>query len=182
MTARAIARQYANAAFDVARTNQRTEEFGRELQVFVDLVSTYADLRQALESVAIPRQSKRDLVAAVMERVGPSSAELRRLLELLADNDRFGLVVAVADAYRERAMEAAGVVKAEIVSATPLGDDRQAGLATALGRATGRRVEVTGRVDESIIGGVVAKVGGTVYDGSVSRQLERMRQRLMAEA
>jgi len=55
-------------------------------------------------------------------------------------------------------------------------------LASALGAATGRRVEVTGRVDESILGGVIAKVGGTVYDGSVASQLERMRQRLVTEA
>jgi F-type H+-transporting ATPase subunit delta len=79
-------------------------------------------------------------------------------------------------------MEAAGVVMAELVTAAPLGDDREAALAHALGQATGHRVDVTGRVDESIIGGVVAKVGSVVYDGSVSRQLERMRQRLSAEA
>jgi F-type H+-transporting ATPase subunit delta len=54
-------------------------------------------------------------------------------------------------------------------------------LARALGQATGRRVDVTGRVDESIIGGVIAKVGSTIYDGSVSRQLERMRQRLTTD-
>lgn len=181
MTAKAIARQYANAAFDVVRRQPHADEFGRQFQAFADLVSGNADLRRAFESVAVPRQSKRELVLALLDQASPVLPELRRLLELLADNDRLPLVVAVADAYRLRAMEAAGVVQAELVSAQPLDADRQAALARALGQATGRRVEVTGRVDESIIGGVIAKVGSTVYDGSVSRQLERMRQRLTTE-
>jgi len=181
MTARGIARQYANAAFDVVRRQQQTDEFGRQLQAFADLVSGHADLRRAFESVAVPRQSKRDLVLALLDQTGPVLPELRRLLALLADNGRLSLVVAVAGVYRERAMEAAGVVNAELVSAQPIDADRQAALARALGQATGRRVDVTGRVDESIIGGVIAKVGSTVYDGSVSRQLERMRQRLTAD-
>jgi F-type H+-transporting ATPase subunit delta len=182
MTARSVARQYANAAFAVAQKNQRVDAFGRELQAFVDLVAEHGELRQAFTSVAVPRQSKRALVAALLDRTGPVSDELRRLLDLLADNDRLPLVAAVAEGYQVKAMEAAGVLAAELVTAQPLGEDRQAALAKALGHATGRRVEVSGRVDGSIIGGVVAKVGSVVYDGSVSRQLERMRQRLSAES
>jgi F-type H+-transporting ATPase subunit delta len=181
MTARTVARQYANAAFAVAQQNQRVDAFGVELQAFASLVREHAELRQALAAVAVPRQLKRGLIAALLERSGTASGELRRLLDLLADNDRLLLLEGVAEAYRERAMSAAGVVTAELVTAQPLGHDRQAALATALGHATGRRVEVSGRVDESIVGGVVATVGGVVYDGSVSRQLERMRQQLTAE-
>lgn len=182
MTARSLARQYAAAAFAVAEQNRRTEDFGRELRGFADLVTSHPDLRQALESAAVPRQNKRDLIAAVLERTAPVGAEVRRLLDLLADNGRMSLIVAIADAYEARALDAAGVLTAELVTALPLDGHRQALLARALGQVTGRRVDVSGRVDESIIGGVVAKVGGTVYDGSVSRQLERMRQRLTADA
>jgi F-type H+-transporting ATPase subunit delta len=182
MTARSVARQYAAAAFAVAVRNQRVDLFGRELRDFASLVTGHADLRKTLESAAVPRQTKQELIATLLDRTAPVSAELRRLLDLLADNGRLALVPAIAAAYDARALEAAGIVTAELVTALPLDGDRQALLAAALGRATGRRVDVTGRVDESIIGGVVAKVGGTVYDGSVSRQLERMRQRLTAEA
>jgi F-type H+-transporting ATPase subunit delta len=182
MTARSLARQYAAAAFAVAVRNQRVDAFGRELRDFASLVSGHTDLRQALESAAVPRQAKQELIAALLDRTAPSSPELRRLLDLLADNGRLSLVTAIAAAYDARALDAAGVVTAELITALPLDDGRQALLAKALGQATGRRVDVTGRVDDSIIGGVIAKVGGTVYDGSVSRQLERMRQRLTAEA
>lgn len=182
MTARFVARQYATAAFVVAARNQHIEAFGRELQDFAELVSRHAELRKSLESVAVPKQAKQRLIAALLDHAGPVSPELQRLLDLLADNGRLSLLTLIADAYRARAMEAAGVVTAELVTALPLGEDRTAALARALGHATARRVEVTGRVDESIIGGVVATVGGTVYDGSVSRQLERMRQRLTTDA
>jgi F-type H+-transporting ATPase subunit delta len=182
MTTSAVARQYANAAYDVARRNGHVEEFGRQLQTFADLVATHADLRNALESVAVPRQAKRDVIGALAAHIGPVSDECQRLLGLMADNDRLALIPVVADEFRQRAMEAAGVVRAELVSAQPLDADRQAALARALGAVTGQRVEVTGRVDESIIGGVIAKVGGTVYDGSVASQLERMRQRLVTDA
>lgn len=182
MTARSVARQYANAAFAVAQRNQHVEAFGRELQDFAGLVTSHPDLRKALESSGVPKQAKQGLIAALLDRTAPVSAELRRLLDLLVDNGRLSLVTAIAEAYQTRALDAAGVVTAELVTALPLEGHRQALLATALGHATGRRVDVTGRVDESIIGGVIARVGGTVYDGSVSRQLERMRQRLTAEA
>ncbi|ODS58667.1 MAG: ATP synthase F1 subunit delta [Acidobacteria bacterium SCN 69-37] len=182
MTVKSIARQYALAAFDVARTTQQIETLGQQLQAFADLVSSHADLQQALAAVVVPRASKRDLVMALIDRIEPVRPELRRLVGLLADNDRLSLLGDVAAAYQARMREDAGVVTADIVSATPIDQARQSALAEALGRVTGRRVELTGRVDESIIGGVIATVGGTVYDGSVSRQLARMRQRLAAEA
>ena len=182
MTTNAVARQYAHAAFDVVRRIGQVEEFGGQLQEIATLVTSHAELRHALESVVVPKQAKRDVIGAVAARVGPMLDPLQRLLSLMADNDRLALIPAVADAFRDRAMEAAGVVTAELVSAQPIDADRQAALARALGAVTGRQVELTGRIDASIIGGVIAKVGGTVYDGSVASQLERMRQRLVTEA
>jgi F-type H+-transporting ATPase subunit delta len=182
MTAKSLARQYADAAFVVAQRNARTEPFGTELQAFVDLVTGHAELGRTLGSAAIPKHAKRQMLAAILERSAPVSGELQRLLELLADNDRLALLPLIADAYRVRAMDAAGVVTAHLVTAAPLDATRQDALAHALSQVTGRRVEVTGRVDDAIIGGVIARVGSTVYDGSVSRQLERMRQQLNTEA
>src|SRR5690606_8635516 len=118
--------------------------------------------------------------AALAER-GALSPELRRLLDLLAERGRLGILHEIADLYHERVMDAEGVVTAELVTAFPLDDERQRALADALGRATGRRVQVTSRVVPSLIGGVIAKVGSVVYVASLTHQLERMRQRLAAE-
>lgn len=180
MSARSVARQYANALFSVARQADRWQPIDDQLQSFAALVRDHAELRQVFDSPAVPREARRALVAELADRAG-LDAELRRLLDLLAENGRLSILQDVADGYRERVLEAEGVMTAELVTAYPLDDTRQQALARALSQATGRRVEVTGRVDPSMIAGVVAKVGSVVYDGSVTHQLERMRQRLVAE-
>jgi len=70
------------------------------------------------------------------------------------------------------------VVRAEVVTAAPLADDRADALRANLARATGRQVQLDTRVDEAIVGGAIARLGSTVYDGSITRQLERMRESL----
>lgn len=181
MSARSIARNYANALFSVAHKHGRIDEVGRDLSAFSVLVAEHADLRAALLSPVVNVARKRAVVDALLERAG-AGTETRRMFELLAENDRLGLVADVAAAYQARALDASGVVMAELVTAVPIGDDRQRALADALGRATGRRVELSGRVDPEIIGGAVARVGSVVYDGSLTRQLERMRQRVAADS
>jgi F-type H+-transporting ATPase subunit delta len=99
---------------------------------------------------------------------------------LLAEQDRLALIGDVAEGFAERLRAAQKVVPAEIVTAVPLPDGRRAALAAALGRAAGLDVLVTERVDPAIIGGVVARVGGVVYDGSVARQIDRVREQLLS--
>ena len=87
----------------------------------------------------------------------------------------------IAEMFADRVLQARRIVAAEVVTAVPLGDDQRMTLRTALGRVTGADLRVTERVDPSLIGGVVARVGSMVFDGSVTRQLERLKQQLMAE-
>ena len=79
-------------------------------------------------------------------------------------------------------MEHAKVVRAEVVTAVPLPADRVAALQQGLAGATGREVQLETRVDPSIIGGAITRIGSTVYDGSVTRQLEKMKEALTAVA
>jgi F-type H+-transporting ATPase subunit delta len=85
-------------------------------------------------------------------------------------------------AYRDRLMDHQGVVRAEVVTAMPLPDDQARALQDRLAGVTGRTVTMSARVDPSLIGGLVARVGSTVYDGSIATQLERMRGRLIESA
>lgn len=181
MSVGSVARQYANALFAVAEKTGDWQVVGTQLQNFADLVDGHPDLKNALQSSGVPKTAKRSLVAALVDRTGPMIGELRRLLDLLGENDRLAILPDVAAAYRLRALAAEGVMTAELVTAFPLAEDRRAALARALSQATGKRIDVTGRVDPSMIGGVIARVGSVVYDGSVTRQLERLRNRLSAE-
>ena len=111
-----------------------------------------------------------------MEQDGALSPILARLLQMLAERDRLALLPDLLDIYRARLNEHRGIVRARITTATPLDDGRSAALEQALGQATGREVRIERSVDPALLGGLVAQVGGVVYDGSVTRHLDRLRQ------
>jgi F-type H+-transporting ATPase subunit delta len=106
------------------------------------------------------------------------SPVLGKLLVLLAERDRLLLLPDLVVAYRERLADHQNVVRANVTTAAPLAPERVEQIRHSLSRATGRAVTLETQVDPALIGGLVARVGGTVYDASVMTQLERMRQRL----
>ena len=97
---------------------------------------------------------------------------------MMADRGRLVLLPAVLDEYRERLLELQNIVRAEVTTATELPPDRLGALQEALSAMTGRTVSMTTKVDPELIGGVVTRIGSVVYDGSVRRQLERLRETL----
>ena len=177
MSTRASAARYAKALFDVASAESTPEQAEKELVAFADLVAGHDDLRQALASPAIPAARKRAVVAQLLDRQQPSGP-VRKLLLLLAERDRLELLVDLVSVYHERVMEHMKVVQAEVTTATPLPPDQAAQLQQRLGTTIGRTVTLTTKVDPALIGGMVTRIGGTVYDGSVATQLATLRQRL----
>lgn len=182
MSQQSVARQYANALFSVAQKSGQLDAVTVDLRSVEQLFESHAELRAVFETPLVPARKKRAVVDALIEASGGMSGEFSRLLQLLADNDRLGVIPAMAAAFHARVMEANQIIPADVVTAAPLDAAGEAAVAAALGRATGRQVTVSARVDPAIIGGVVARVGSVVFDGSVVRQLERLRQRLSAEA
>lgn len=181
MTHEAIARRYAHALFDVARRNRAVAKIDADLQALDTLVSSHEDLKKTFDTPAIPPKIKRAIVDALVSRLTDLAVEVQRLVSMLADHDRLMLLHEIAAAYTAQVQQADRVAPADVVTAVPLGAERLAGVAAALGQATGLRVTVTERVDPSIVGGMIARVGNVVFDGSVTRQLERMRERLRQE-
>ena len=179
MTSRVAAMRYARALFDVALAErQDLDQIGRELSELVALVSGNEELARALTHPAVPTARKRAVVEALLAQ-SPVNAMLSRMLLLLADRDRLALLPAVADAFRSRLMDHQHVVRAEVTTAMELPADRVSALQQGLAAATGRTVQLEVRVDPSIVGGAVTKIGSTVYDGSVTTQLQKMKQRLV---
>ena len=181
MSAQGAVRQYAYALFDVALKHGRVAEVGRDIAAIAALVSDHPDLRDVFATPLVVPRKKHALITALCH-AGGVVGEVERLLALLADRDRLMLVGDVAKAYQARAMEADKAIGATVVTADALTDDKQAALADALGRSTGRTVTIAASVDPSIVGGMVARVGSVVFDASIVRQLERMREQLLREA
>lgn len=182
MTSRAAAIRYARALFDVAQKESDIRQVSRELAAFVEVLSTHELLSRTLSNPAIPAARKRAVVEQLLARFENLSPVTAKLFLLLADRDRLVLVPDIATAYDARVMDHAQVVRAQLRTAVALPDDRVAALQQGLAKATGRQVQMETTVDPSIIGGAVARIGSTVYDGSVTMQLQKMKERLVSAA
>jgi F-type H+-transporting ATPase subunit delta len=184
MSSRAAAARYARALFDVARANASQgrsgdpAQVGADLYAFVSLVGGNDELRRTLINPALPPAVKTNIVAALLERQ-PLCEPVSRLLHMLAERDRLALLPDIAEIYQERLLDYQQVVRAEVTTAVPLSADKEDALRASLAQATGRQVRLQTSVDPAILGGVVARVGSRVFDGSVARHLERVKAQLI---
>ena len=131
-------------------------------------------------SPAIPTKQKRAIVTELLSRVGDLVPPVAKLLTLLAERGRLVLLPEVVRAFRVRLLDHLGVVEARVTTARPLTAERTAAIEERLVKASGREVTMITDVDPEILGGLIARLGSTVYDGSIARHLERMRQNLLA--
>jgi F-type H+-transporting ATPase subunit delta len=166
--------------FDVALKEADVEQAGRDLASVAELLRQFPDLDRVLTTPAVPAARKAAAITALLPRLALSSP-VAKLLVLLADRDRLDLLPELTEAYRERLMEHQHVMTAEITTAEPLAADRLAQLQQRLAQATGYSITVTTRVDPELIGGIVTRIGGVVYDGSLATQLTRFRDRMIAQ-
>ena len=173
----ASAVRYARALFDVALKESDPSRVEQELSSIVTLVTGHAELRNALESPGVPPVAKKSVVEALVSR-GQFTPPVGKLLVMLAERDRLTLLEPVLEAFRARLREQQRVLEAEVTTAIPLEPEQQAALQQRLGAATTRQVTLTTKVDPSLIGGVVARIGSTVYDGSLATQLAKLKGRL----
>lgn len=179
MTSRAAATRYARALFDVAVAERADlDRVDQDLSGFAALVAGNPTLHRALTNPAIPATRKRMVVEQLFEQSDGILAPVGKLLVLLAERDRLILLPELAQAYRDRLMDHKKVVRAEVITASDVPEERLQALQQGLARATGREVHLESRIDPAILGGAVAKIGSTVYDGSITRQLEKMKQAL----
>jgi F-type H+-transporting ATPase subunit delta len=179
VTNRTAATRYARALLDVAvKEKANLEQIDGDLASFVALFKQYPLLEKVLLNPAVPVPRKRATVVELTARAGVAPI-VSKLLILLAERDRLVLLPELLDGYRERLLDFQQVVRAHVTTASPLGPDRAQAIERGLAQVTGKTVTLETAVDPSIIGGVIARIGSTVYDGSVTRQLERMKQKLV---
>jgi F-type H+-transporting ATPase subunit delta len=181
VTQRTAATRYARALLDVA-VKERADltQIEAQLADFAALVSSHPTLQQALLNPAVPAPRKRAAVAELTTQAKLAPI-LSKLLVLLAERDRLVLLPDLLSAYRDRVQTLQNIVRAEVTTAAPLTAERAQEIERSLAQATGRTVLLSTRVDPSIVGGIVTRIGSTVYDGSVTNHLRRMKQRLLSE-
>ena len=165
---------YANALFEVAQVEGSLDTVENELFQIARALETNDELRSTLTDAAIPVERRQSVVEDLLSnRVSPVTVSL---VSFVVAAGRARDLPAIIDRLVERAAEAKNKVVAEVRTAVPLDDDQRTRLAAALGKATGKSVEVKAIVDRSVLGGVVAQIGDTVIDGSVRSRLEQLRE------
>ncbi len=177
MTQKMAASRYARALFDVALAEDDPQVVEQQLAGVVDLFTGHADLWRAVTNPAVPVQKKRAVVAELLPKLSLRPV-LHKLVVMLADRDRFVLLPDLLETYRVRLFDHQQVVRAHVTTAVPLDEGSADRIKDKLAALTGRTVLMETATRGDILGGVVARIGSTVYDGSVKRQLEKMQERL----
>ena len=178
MTAGGLSRRYAKALADVAAERGVLEPVGRDLRAVAGLLKEHREAAAFFANPAIPLTDKRRVLQSLAERVGVSPLSAR-FLGLILERRRLPHLEEMAFAYEELIDERLSRVKATVTAAIPLPDPVLEQLKARLGTATGKEVYLQSRFDPTILGGLVAQVGGTIYDGSLKTQLRRMREHLL---
>jgi len=176
----AAAERYARALFSLASDQGRVADVGEELATLVEAMRQVPALRDVLVRPLHPAKERRAALRAVGERIGLSPLMLN-FCSFLIDQRRTRDIEAIHERYVRLAEEAAGRVRGEVISAAPLDGGQLERLRTALARQTGRSVDLEVRVDPALLGGVVARVGDLVFDGSLRTQLAQLRASLTGE-
>jgi len=173
-----IARRYAKALFQIGVDRGNSEQLGKELGDMAAVFSESAELRQTLENPVFRPSEKRAILEKILPRLAPTT-EVQRFVLLLLERRRITALPAIARAFGELVDQHAGRVRAAVVSAQPLGPGELDRIRRSLERRTGKTVVIKESVDPALIGGVVARVGDLVLDGSVRTQLASLREKLL---
>jgi F-type H+-transporting ATPase subunit delta len=172
-------RRYAEAAFQVAMRDGTVESWRSELESAATLVGDERAL-STLANPAIPLDQRSVAVASLLK--GRASDPVQNLIQLLLRRGRIEELARVAAEFRRLDDQRQGITHATVTSATPLTPDEVRDLTARLEQSTGGRIALATRIDESLLGGLVVRVGDRLIDGSVRGRLERLRNQLISGA
>lgn len=172
-----IARRYAAALADVVLNTGEADIVQAELGQFATIIEANARLFSALNSPLVSHAQKESILESLIERARPSKTT-SNFLRVLVRNSRLAAIAPISKRFAFELGERRDIVTAEIVSARQLAANEQSELKSQLEKVTGKLVNMEFRIDENLIGGVVTRIGSTVYDGSIRTKLNTLKEQL----
>lgn len=169
-----IARPYAAALFDLASDAKAVEGTEKDLDALSGLIASSDDFSRFLQSPTISSDAKREALEAILAKAQPSEL-VSNTLRLVAKNGRLFALPAIISAFKALAAESRNELTADVASATALTAAQEKELAEVLKGRLGKDVILNTRVDESLIGGLVVKVGSQMIDTSLKTKLSAMK-------
>lgn len=177
MSTSILGRRYASALFALAEQAGSVDKIGQDLKDFAATWQGSRELRAVFENPSVGLQNRRQILREIAAASGMDPIARDTLL-LVSDRGRLGYVADIANAYQTLAEAKSGRVRAEVVTATELPEAYFQELQKTLERVTGKKVSVSRRVDPSLLGGVVTRVGDQVFDGSLRHRLDELTHEL----
>jgi F-type H+-transporting ATPase subunit delta len=173
-----VATRYARALVDVVAapgSGVEPERVLAQLRSIESIIASSLELRTALLSPAVSPNRKRAVMARLTEPVRLDQA-VRNFLFVVIDHRRTHEFASIVEAFEALLDERMGYIQTSVSSAHALTGAQRARLETQLSRLSGKKAKLKFTIDESLLGGIVARLGSTVYDGSVRGQLERLKR------
>ena len=181
--ASAVANRYARALVDVVTapaSRIQPEAAVAQLRAVGEIIAGSGDLRTALLTPAIPNTRKRAVIGRLLGEMSVSQV-VCNFVYVVIDHRRIGMIAEIGEAF-EIIMDARlGFVRAEVTSASGLDEPRRASMEAELSRLTGKRMRLHFAVNSDLLGGALARIGSTVYDGSVRGKLQQLRRQLIEQ-
>ncbi|WP_099190041.1 F0F1 ATP synthase subunit delta [Tepidibacter mesophilus] len=174
--AKLVASRYANALFEVGVLERTTEILNNDLKVIVDLFNENEDFLKILKAPLISKEEKKALVEKIYGN--NTSLEMMNFLKILVDKDRIGIIDEIFTEFNTLINEKNNILEAVAITAVPMTDKDLNNLKLKLSETKGKNIILKNEVDESVIGGVLVKMGNEEIDGTIRTRLEKLKDQL----
>ncbi|MEQ8173773.1 MAG: F0F1 ATP synthase subunit delta [Syntrophomonadaceae bacterium] len=176
MLNKSVARRYAEALFSLAQESEKIDEFQVEMEKVVSALAEVPEFKGYLEHLLIPAKDKKEVIKQIF--ADQISQTTLNFVFILIDKRREGYLEVILDEYKAMADESKNITKADLISAKEIPSDEIQALAGKLSASTGKTVQLSQVVDESLIGGVKLRIGDRVIDATVAKRLEMLKEQL----
>jgi F-type H+-transporting ATPase subunit delta len=177
LTSIVLARRYAKALFALGKESGELERFGVKLREVYDLLKENSDVELALTNPVYPADMKKTVINEIMKFSSIEGA-LASFFVLLVERRRVQYLKPIIEAFQEFLDEETGVVRAVVRTPVPLTDEISKKLKDVMAKVSGKEVVLQVQEDPSIIGGMIAHIGDTIWDGSIKSQLQGLKQNI----
>ena len=177
MSSQTVARRYASALADVVLQRGEAREVQQELVTWADLLQSNANLREVFANPTIALDQKRAVLKRLIEIAKPRPTTVN-FLKLLLQNQRLPELDQINRRFATVLDDRAGMIAAQVTTARPVARETQQTLQTKLRNMTGKSVRIEFDTDPEMIGGLVTRIGSTIYDGSVRNHLEQIKEKM----
>lgn len=172
-----LARRYAKALVEIGQEMNALDKYGEDLAGLSQLLDTSHDFREVLINPVFTKDDKKRIARAVLEQLNCDPMVIN-FVNVLIDRKRIDQLPGIDTAFRENVDQIHGITRGEVTSAEPLAEEELGRVTEALSQISGKQVLVTTKVDSFLIGGLVARVGDMVFDGTIRTQLNQLKESL----